>query len=194
MKGRPSDWRHLTSRLSGSISLIRTILVLFVQESAPSVMIRLSKLADYGIVIMTQLARNAVSTDRSPQSAHRLADETSIPQPMASKILKLLAQADLATSRRGASGGYELARGAEAITMADIIEALDGPIAITECVDDVGAGCGIELLCPARTNWQRINGAIREALHGISLDEMTGQIPEAFLLGREREARMALLK
>lgn len=153
-------------------------------------MIRLSKLADYGIVIMTQLARNAVSSAPSPLSAHKLAAETSIPQPMASKILKLLAQAQLANSRRGAAGGYELSRAAYEITVADIIEALDGPIAITECVDDVGEGCGIALLCPAKTNWQRINGAIREALNDISLDEMMGQIPEAFLLGSEREARV----
>lgn len=150
-------------------------------------MIRLSKLADYGIVIMTQLARNASSIEPIPLSAHKVSDETSIPQPMASKILKLLAQADLAISRRGAAGGYFLARPGAEITMAQIIEALDGPIAITECVDDESAACGIELLCPARTNWQRINGAIRVALDGITLDEMTGQIPEAFLLAHERQ-------
>lgn len=156
-------------------------------------MIRLSKLADYGIVIMTQLARHASSLDRSPSSAARLAEETSIPQPMVGKILKLLAQAGLACSQRGAAGGYLLAKAAADVTMAEIIEALDGPIAITECVDDDG-GCGIEMLCPARTNWQRINGAIRDALDGISLDEMMGQIPEAFLLSHEREAGAALSK
>ena len=156
-------------------------------------MIRLSKLADYGIVIMTQLARHAGSGDVLPLSAHRLAEETSIPHPMASKILKLLTQANLVTSRRGASGGYELAGAVDSITMADIIEALDGPIAITECVDEESNSCGIELLCPARTNWQRINGAIREALNGISLEEMTGQIPEAFLLASERTRQDTLV-
>lgn len=157
-------------------------------------MIRLSKLADYGIVIMTQLARNAVSAEPSPQSAHRVAHETSIPQPMASKILKLLAQSGLVTSRRGATGGYELSRPTPDVSVGDIIEALDGPIAITECVDDVGSGCGIELLCPARTNWNRINGAIRDALNNISLDEMMGQIPEAFLLASERQQRAGMAK
>lgn len=151
-------------------------------------MIRLSKLADYGIVIMTQLAREQGHEDGGLRSAHWLADTTAVPQPMASKILKLLSQADLVTSVRGAYGGYTLSDHANDISVAQIIEALDGPIALTECVDDTSGTCGIEMLCPARTNWQRINSAIRDALAGISLDEMTSQIPEAFLLPTERTA------
>jgi len=149
-------------------------------------LIRLSKLADYGIVIMTQLAREQGHDDGGLRSAHWLAESTSVPQPMASKILQLLSQADLVTSVRGAYGGYTLSDDAGNISVAQIIEALDGPIALTDCVDDTSGTCGIELLCPARTNWQRINAAIRDALDGISLDEMTGQIPEAFLLPAER--------
>ena len=68
------------------------------------------------------------------------------------------------------------------------LEALDGPIALTECIDDTESNCGIARLCPARTNWHRINGAIRDALDGITLDEMTGQIPSAFMLPEDRNS------
>ena len=148
-------------------------------------MIRLTKLADYGIVMMTHLAQGG-----GQASTHDIADATGIPQPMASKILKALVRADLLRSRRGAKGGYDLARVADAISVAEIIEALEGPIAITECVGE-GHACDIELLCPARTNWQRINDAVREALVNISLAEMAGAVPEAFMGRRhERHARV----
>ena len=140
-------------------------------------MIRLSKLADYGIVMLTHMARHG-----APQYAtHELAAATHVPAAMASKILKLLARADLLVSHRGAHGGYGLARSARAISVAEVIEALDGPIAITSCVDHGPADCMIEALCPARTNWQQINDAIREALLGISIDEMAHAIPPAFM-------------
>ena len=150
-------------------------------------MIRLSKLADYGIVMMTHLARmRSVPGDQAQCSAQAIAAATSIAPPMASKILKLLGRSDLLRSQRGAHGGYELARSAAEITVADIIEALEGPIALTECIEDAEGDCCIEALCPTRTNWQRINAAIREALAGISLDEMAHAVPEAFLFESER--------
>ena len=99
---------------------------------------------------------------------------------MASKILKALARAGLLTSHRGAKGGYGLARPAEAISVADVISALDGPIALTACIEDGPGGCEIEALCPARTNWHRINDAIRDALDEISMAEMAQTIPLAF--------------
>ncbi len=145
-------------------------------------MIRLSKLSDYGIAMMTHLAR-----DRTGQrSAAEIAEATGVPAPMASKILKLLGRAGLLASHRGASGGYGLARGPEAITVAEIIEALDGPIALTACIEEGAGDCMIERLCPARANWQRINRAIRDALSGITLAEMAAGIPEAFLSEAER--------
>jgi Rrf2 family protein len=110
---------------------------------------------------------------------------------MASKILKALARAGLLTSHRGAKGGYGLARPAEAISVADVISALDGPIALTACIEDGPGGCEIEALCPARANWQRINDAIRAALDDISMAEMAQAIPPAFrppLLGLRRGA------
>lgn len=144
-------------------------------------MIRLSKLADYGIVIMTHLARHPERQQATPE----IALATNVPQPMASKILKVLARAGLLRSHRGSRGGYGLARSAHVITVAAIIEALDGPIALTECSDVATSECDIELLCPARVNWQRINQAIREALSGITLAEMAQAIPSAFLLPEE---------
>lgn len=137
--------------------------------------IRLSKLADYGIVIMTHLARPG----GVQASAQEIAQATRIPQPMAQKILKALAREGLLRSQRGVKGGYELARAARAINVAQIIEALDGPIAITDCVDGAAGDCLIESLCPARTNWARINSAVRDALEEVTLAEMAEAVPAA---------------
>jgi FeS assembly SUF system regulator len=144
-------------------------------------LIRLSKLADYGIVIMTHLARRS---GRHPNAAE-IASEAHIPQPMASKILKALARAGLLVSQRGVKGGYGLARPAGTISVADVITALDGPIALTACIEDGPGECGIEALCPARANWQRINDAIRGALDGITVAEMASAVPSAFALPQE---------
>jgi FeS assembly SUF system regulator len=148
--------------------------------------IRLSKLADYGIVMMTNMARH-------PQRQHNaagIAAESHIPLPMASKILKALARAGLLASHRGAKGGYGLGRAAEAITVAEVIVALDGPIALTSCIEDGPGGCEIESLCPARANWQRINDAIRGALDDITMAEMAQTLPVAFMpVVRHADAR-----
>ena len=95
-------------------------------------MIRITREADYGIVLMTALAL----AEGQPRSAALLAQQRRLPLPMASKILKALARANLLTSQRGVQGGYQLARPATAISAADIIGALDGHIAITECSDE----------------------------------------------------------
>ncbi len=139
-------------------------------------MIRLSKLADYGIVIVTELARHPERTHTAPE----MAAATHIPQPMVSKILKALARGRLLASTRGAKGGYRLARPADEVSVADVITALEGPIALTACIDDGPGCCDIEALCPARANWQRINDAIRGALAGITVAEMALTIPPAF--------------
>lgn len=144
-------------------------------------MIRLSKLADYGIVIMTHLARHPERQQAMPE----IALATAVPQATAGKVLKLLARGGLLASHRGVRGGYGLARPATAITMTEIIEALDGPIALTDCADG-GGDCDIAGLCTTRTNWQRINRAIREALDTVTLAEMAQAIPAAFLLPQER--------
>ena len=92
----------------------------------------------------------------------------------------MLARADLLTSHRGAKGGYGLSRAGAEITVAEVITAIEGPIALTACIEEGSGGCDIESLCPARANWQRINDAIRGALDGINVEEMALAIPEAF--------------
>ena len=96
-------------------------------------------------------------------------------------------RAGLLVSHRGARGGYGLGRAATAINVAQVIEAVDGPISLTTCLEETN-DCGIEALCPARANWSRVNAAIREALERVSIAEMTQGIPDAFLLPEERLA------
>lgn len=131
-------------------------------------MIRLSRLADYGVVLSTQLAREPGVI----KTATELAGETGVPAPTASKVLKLLSQGDVLLSHRGAAGGFTLARAASEISVADIISALDGPIALTECVGERTGTCEIEALCPSRPNWRRINDAVIAALRDVTMAEM----------------------
>jgi FeS assembly SUF system regulator len=130
-------------------------------------MIRITRQTDYGIVLLTYMAGNLERRHNAPE----LAEEVRLPLPTVSKILKLLTREGLLVSHRGIKGGYSLARHPEEISMADVIACLEGPIAITECVDETG--CIHESMCRVRGNWQRINEAIRAALGGISLAEMT---------------------
>lgn len=132
-------------------------------------MIRLTKVSDYGIVLLAYIA-NELPGERF--NARSLAEETQIPAPMVSKILKALGRENLLHSHRGVKGGYTLARPAEEITVADVVRALEGPIAITECVDGDSSGCSIELVCPVKTNWERINNAVIDSLENIKITEM----------------------
>jgi FeS assembly SUF system regulator len=143
--------------------------------------IRLSRLADYGIVMMTHMARHP---DRQ-HTASEIAAESHLPLPTASKILKTLVRAGLLVSHRGVKGGYGLARPATALSVADVIVALEGPIALTACIENGPGECEIEALCPARANWQRINDAIRHALEDVSVEEMALAVPAAFALPLE---------
>ncbi len=140
-------------------------------------MIRLSRLADYGVVLTTHLARQPERWLTAPE----LAGATMLPLPTVAKVLKLLAHDGVVGSHRGIKGGYQLARAPEAITVADIVAALDGPIALTECVG--AEGCGIESLCPTRVNWQTINRAVTAALASVTLADMAA--PPAFSPRRE---------
>ncbi len=131
-------------------------------------MIKLSRMADYGVVLMTQLARD----DGELMTAADLSASCALPLPTVSKLLKQLAQEGLLESHRGTKGGYALAHAAADISMADIIGAVEGPIALTDCIEADGTICEIEALCPTRTNWRRINDVLTEALDGVSLTEM----------------------
>lgn len=136
-------------------------------------MIRITREADYGIVLMSCLAQ----AEGQPRSAAALAQQRRLPLPMVSKILKVLARADLLISQRGVQGGYSLARPATEISAADIIGALEGPIAITECSDEAHDGCARQEHCEVSNHWPRINRAIHAALQSISLAEMSRPDP-----------------
>lgn len=131
-------------------------------------MIRLSRLTDYGIVVMSQMAMDPAAVRTAPD----LARAAGLPAPTVSKLLKLLGRAGLVESRRGVHGGYALARPLTAITAAEIIEALDGPVALTACVEGSDSNCNVESLCPMRGGWDKINTAIRTALEEVSLAEL----------------------
>ncbi len=132
-------------------------------------MIRITRQTDYGILLLSRMASHPMA---EVHTAKRVAQQSHIPLPMASKILKALAKRGLLVSQRGVKGGYRLAAAAERISLADVIQALEGPIGITECSFNPG-GCEQEGCCPVQSNWQRISLAMRDALGRIPLSEMS---------------------
>ena len=137
-------------------------------------MLRVSKLADYAIVLMAYMADDP---DRRPLTARRLSEESDLPLPTVAKILKALSRAGLLQSRRGGYGGYSLARPRSDISVADVIAAIDGPIALTGCGSDASAPCDIGPTCPVRENWRTIARDLREALEQLTLDRMGRPLP-----------------
>jgi FeS assembly SUF system regulator len=133
-------------------------------------MFRISKLTDYGTVVLACLA----ATPDRRQTATAVAERTRLGLPTVSKLLKNLHRAGLVTSVRGSHGGYQLARPAARISAAAIIDAIEGPVAITECSGNHSM-CDIESVCRTGSAWQRINGSIRRALDDISLAQLAGQ-------------------
>lgn len=132
-------------------------------------MLRITRQTDYGVMLLTRIAQAAPGR---VHTARDLSGETDVPMPTVSKILKLLARAELLTSLRGVKGGYRLSRPADEVSVADIVSAIEGPIAITECVDASTGDCDKESWCPVRSNWKTINDAVEGALEGISLASM----------------------
>ena len=132
-------------------------------------MLRMSKLTDYATVILGHMAHGA---DDAVYSAAELAQCTRIGTATVSKLLKGLNHADLVTSFRGSSGGYRLAQPADQITAAQIIDALEGPVSITEC-SAKDSHCDLQSVCGVGGNWQRINGAIRHGLNTITLAQLS---------------------
>ena len=130
-------------------------------------MLRLSKLTDYGTVVLAQIARDPARL----HTAAELATALHLAVPTVSKLLKQFARAGLLSSHRGARGGYTLARPAEDITAVQIIDALEGPVAITQCSMS-HSRCGIESVCGIGHNWQRISLAIRDALRTVTLAQL----------------------
>ncbi|MTI11457.1 SUF system Fe-S cluster assembly regulator [Curvivirga aplysinae] len=131
-------------------------------------MFRLSKLTDYGVIVLGQMADLKGENTTAPD----LAEVTKLPQPTVAKILKLLAKANVIVSKRGAGGGYALERSAEQVSVAEVIAALDGPVALTACVDGAEGACDVEDLCPMRGRWDPINMAVKAALESVSLADI----------------------
>jgi FeS assembly SUF system regulator len=130
---------------------------------------RLTHLADYAVVIMTAAARRESG---ARLSASELAQETGVPLPTTQKLMGRLAAEGLLTSVRGASGGFALARPAEAITLVDIVEAVEGPIAMTMCADGVNHDCALDAHCRVKPHMGVVGNAIRGALGAVSLTEL----------------------
>jgi FeS assembly SUF system regulator len=130
---------------------------------------RLSSMADYAVVTMSAAARHCGS---ARVSAAELAAETGLPVPTVQKLVSRLTAAGLLRSTRGVGGGLRLARPAAAITLADIIEAVEGPIALTQCVDSARAECGLDASCAVRPHWPIVNEAMRSALAQVPLTRL----------------------
>ena len=134
-------------------------------------MMRVNKLTDYGIVIMTRIAdmdQNKVHT------AREISEDTKIPLPTVTRLLKTLSNNGLLNSQRGSQGGYSLSGSSEDISVANIIESFEGLIALTECSTNT-CECSYETKCSMEEPWQKINNTVKNALEGISLNEMMGK-------------------
>jgi len=130
---------------------------------------RLSSMADYAVVTMTAAARHCGGVR---VSAAQLADETGLPAPTVQKLVSRLVAAGLLRSSRGVGGGLKLARPAAAITLADIVEAVEGPIALTACCDQGSHDCTLEQACAVRPHWDLVNAAMRGALADVPLTRL----------------------
>lgn len=147
-------------------------------------MIRINRETDYGVLILSQMAADP----ERRYSAAALAADRGLPPPVVSKILKHLVRQGLLVSYRGAKGGYGLARPPEAITIADIVAAMEGPISLTHCTDSGPSSCQYHEGCVASSNWNRINRLVEQALEAISLKDMITPLPG----GPAREAYVPL--
>lgn len=129
-------------------------------------MLRMSRITDYGLVLLTHLAADE---SQRLHNARELSTATHLPQPVVSKILKVLAREGFLTSHRGIKGGYSLAKPAELTSVVAVIDALEGPIALTECAS---GSCEREANCATRAPWQRINKVVRKALEDVRLSDL----------------------
>ena len=130
---------------------------------------RLTSLADYAVLLMAAAARHSGD---ARLSATRLAEETGVPLPTAQKLAGRLAAAGLVETARGTGGGFRLTRLPHEISLADIVEAVEGPIALTACVHENGQDCALEGGCQVRPHMAAVNGAMRGALAGVSLSSL----------------------
>ena len=140
-------------------------------------MFRLSKITDYGIVLLAHLAKDDSDT---AHNAREVAADVDLPLPVVAKVLKSLARRGILESHRGAKGGYSLARRPDAITVTEMIGALEGPFGLTECATHPGA-CPQESDCQMREPWQRINRVVYDAMARITLADLVGPLPDSIV-------------
>lgn len=131
-------------------------------------MIKFSKLADYAVVILGALSQKGEGLAK----ANAISVMTGLPEPTVSKVLKLLSAAEIVISVRGAKGGYALNGGANDISVARIVEAIDGPVALTSCADDDASGCHYAGGCLMYGRWTKVNRAVKTALDNVFLSDM----------------------
>jgi FeS assembly SUF system regulator len=129
--------------------------------------LRLSKLADYAVVLLSRL-----SQEGGLHTAPALSVATGIAEPTVAKVLRILSQSGLVEAQRGARGGHRLARPTCAISLSEVIVAVDGPIALTACVDGATGGCEAEGHCPVRGRWDPVNQAVRAALSAVTIADV----------------------
>ncbi|MFP4313688.1 MAG: SUF system Fe-S cluster assembly regulator [Alphaproteobacteria bacterium] len=132
-------------------------------------MIRFSKLADYAVVILSAMAQ-----ENERMSASGLSQKSGLPEPTVAKVLKLLVKHNIVSSTRGVQGGYLIGQSASAINIADIVTAVDGPVALTACVEGSEESCCYAHNCSVKGRWDQVNGAVQKALEGITLADMIG--------------------
>ncbi|MBI5508216.1 MAG: SUF system Fe-S cluster assembly regulator [Deltaproteobacteria bacterium] len=136
-------------------------------------MLRISRLADYGVLLLLQVAKDSGSP---MHTARDLADAVALPLPTVTKILKALAKGGILESHRGKTGGYTLNRPPAAVSVVDVITAIEGRPAFTQCTAVTEDPCVREASCPARPNWSRVHGTVLAALSRLTLADM-GQVP-----------------
>lgn len=143
-------------------------------------MIRMTRQSDYAIVLLSAFAHDEPGASHA---ARDIAERTHLPVPMVAKILKTLTREGLLLSQRGVHGGYRLAVPPSEISVADIITALEGPIGITECTTEEPSLCGIAAHCAVKSNWSTINQVVRDALSGITLEQMAAPLHSGNVTG-----------
>jgi FeS assembly SUF system regulator len=135
-------------------------------------MLRISKLTDYGIVILVYMAK-----DRGSLTSRQISDGSNIPLSTVSKVLKTLTRNDILLSTRGATGGYTIAKTPIEISVDEIVAAMEGPLAITECSTNEPSTCSEEHTCPLKSHWNHINLAVQSALRSVTLQDLLSPIP-----------------
>ena len=131
-------------------------------------MLRLNRLTDYAILVLGALASRHGET----MASGRLAEVTDLAQPTVAKVLKMLLAAELVETQRGVRGGYRLMKRSAQISIVDIVEAMEGPIAVTDCIDGAREPCMARNCCCMRKHWTYINLAIRKALMDVTLEDL----------------------